>query len=165
MKVYRILSKTLSFALDADVFTLSSTRPSQEFLSKCSILDQTDKDVSTARAVAIIDRTANVPQAASTVGSACISFTGNSNYSPDVILVNEYVADDFITNLVRAVTSKKNGEISQIHSNVNSNSHSSLLKEIENNEGCKLIMSGSAGSVVEITDRYGLHVAFSMHQG
>lgn len=147
------MSKILPAALDADIFAISSTRPSAAFLSKCTLLDQADGDATGASVVAIVDRTANVSQAASTVGSSRILFKGKSSYAPDIVLVNEFVADDFIFHLVRAVTSKENPPISQSLSKAHSDSHSSVMNELENNEGCKLVMSGENGSIVEIRDR------------
>ncbi len=148
-----MVSKILPAALDADTFAISSTRPSAAFLAKCTLLDQADGDATGASVVAIVDRTANVSQAASTIGSSRISFKGKSSYAPDIVLVNEFVADDFIFHLVRAVTSKETPPISQYPSKTHSDSDPSVLKEAEDNEGCRLVNSGANGRIIEITDR------------
>jgi len=152
------VSKILPAALDADVFAIASTKPSATFLSKCTLLDQTDDEGAGAKVVAIVDRTANVSQAASTVGLSRTSFKGKSSYAPDIVLLNEFAADDFIFHLVQAVTSPMLGgkEVtSPTLVKAQFDSNSSLIKELEGNDGCKVVMSGADGSIVEIRDRYG----------
>ncbi|GKT85121.1 LOW QUALITY PROTEIN: aldehyde dehydrogenase [Colletotrichum tofieldiae] len=48
-----------------------------------------------ARAVAIVDRTADVEAAAKAITAARFGFGGQSPYAPDLVLVNEYVKKDF----------------------------------------------------------------------
>jgi len=155
-QVYSVVSKILPTALDAHVFAIASTKPSASFLSKCTLLDQTDDEGAGAKVVAIVDRTANISQAASAVGLSRTSFKGKSSYAPDIVLVNEFVADDFILHLVQAVTSPMLGGKDVTSPNpvkARLDSHSSVMKELEGNEGCKVVMSGANGSIVEIRDR------------
>ena len=151
-----MLRKILPAALDADIFAVSSTRPSAGFLSKCTLLNQTEHDGDNGNVVAIVDRTANVPRAASAVGFSRASFNGKSCYAPDVVLVNEFVADDFIFHLVHAVTSpvsKVNPSMAPRLPNVRADSHAPIMQELQSNDGCKVVMSGANGSIVEISDR------------
>jgi aldehyde dehydrogenase (NAD+) len=150
------MRKTLLVALGTDIFAISNTRPSETFLSKCTFLDQVDHDVSGAKVVAVVDRSANVAQAASIVGSSRTIFKGKSSYAPDIVLVNEFVADDFIFHLTQAVTSPVSRSIPStfLHPlKEKTESHSSIVKELEKIEGYKLVMSGANGSIVEIRDR------------
>lgn len=53
------------------------------------------------RSVAIVDRTANVDQAASAIVSAHLAYRGASPHAPDLILVNEWVKKKFVDACVR----------------------------------------------------------------
>lgn len=154
-QIYGVLCKILPPALDSDVFAICSTRPSASFLSKCNLLDQRVSEAG-AKVVAVVDRTGNISHAASVVGSSRTLFQGKSSYAPDVVLVNEFVADDFIHYLVQAITSPPSRETPGLAQNLSkapADKHSSIVKEFEGNEGCKIVMSGSNGSIVEIKDR------------
>ena len=59
-----------------------------------------------ARAIAIVDRTADVQLAAKEVTAARFSFGGTSPYAPDVILVNEFVKKDFLQAVVSECVSR-----------------------------------------------------------
>jgi len=146
------LGKILSAALDTDVFAITSTNPSATFLSKSTLLDQTDEGTG-AKVVAVVDRTANVPCAASAVGLSRTSFKGKSSYAPDIVLVNEFVVTDFIFHLVQAVTSPVLGGKDFTPPTLGKTqveSQSSTLKELEDNEGYKVLMSGAQGSIVDM---------------
>ena len=77
-----------------------------ELLSSTSTLfvDQTGKtDASNSirslpsmRSVAVVDRTANVEHAASQILAAHLAFSGQSPHAPDLIVVNEWVKQQFI---------------------------------------------------------------------
>ena len=153
--IYGILCEVLSTALDSDVFAICSTKPSASFLTKCTILDQRGDDTE-AKVVAVVDRTANIAHAASAVGSSRTLFGGKSSYGPDVVFVNEFVADDFIYHLVQAITPsvlRETAELTKSLSKTRHDNHSSFIKELESNEGCKIVLSGASGSIVEIKDR------------
>lgn len=142
--------------LDSDVFFTTNTKPPATFLSKCILLDQANDDGVDAKVVAIIDRTANISQAASIVGLSRTIFKGKSNYAPDIVLVNEFVADDFIFHLVQAVTCPMLGGKDSASPNLvkaQVGSQSSVMKDFEDNDGCRVVMSGASGSIVEIKDR------------
>ncbi|KAK7890537.1 hypothetical protein LTR67_007745 [Exophiala xenobiotica] len=161
-QVSGLLRKILPSALDADVFMISSTRPSETFLSKCHVLAQTDGDQATgsrsqlsAKVVAVVDRSANVSEAASMVGTSRVSFNGRSAYAPDIVLVNEFVADDFLFHLVQTITSPMSTTsptASQARSKTQPDTQSPTMKELENTEGLRIIMSGANGTIVEVRD-------------
>jgi len=66
-------------------------------------VDQTETQTSAAqlvsslkaRAIAIIDRSADIDTAAKAIVTARFSFQGMSPYAPDLVIVNEFVKKDF----------------------------------------------------------------------
>lgn len=155
-QVSGLLRKILPSALDSDVFAISSTRPSEDFLSKCQVVSQVEEDASSAKVVAIVDRSANVPEAASIIGTSRVTFNGRAAYAPDIVLVNEFVADDFLFHLVQAITtplSKPSSAVSQQRSKAQSDGASQIMKELESSDGVRIVMSGASGNIVEVKDR------------
>jgi len=131
-------------------------------LSKCHVLAQSDfgtddtQSKPQAKVVAVVDRTGNIPEAAMTIGASRVSFNGRSVYAPDVVLVNEFVADDFLYHLVQTVTSplsSKGPPASQHSSKTQPDGHARLLKELESNDGVRVVVSSSGGSIMEVKDR------------
>ncbi|KAJ5943298.1 hypothetical protein N7516_003466 [Penicillium verrucosum] len=57
------------------------------------------------KVVAVVDRTANINHAAEALVAAQFSFGGRSPYAPDIVLVNEYIKEQFLIALVRASVS------------------------------------------------------------
>lgn len=104
------LRTLLPRALDQNTFYLSSTRITEpaELVDSAILVDQTAEgrpsttlttqvlsSSSGARAVAVVDRTADVDLAARTIAAARFGFGGTSPYAPDLVLVNEFVKRDF----------------------------------------------------------------------
>jgi acyl-CoA reductase-like NAD-dependent aldehyde dehydrogenase len=66
-------------------------------------VDQTETNISAAqlassleaRAVAIVDRSADIDAAAKAIVTARFSFQGMSPYAPDLVIVNEFIKKDF----------------------------------------------------------------------
>ncbi|KAF3017262.1 hypothetical protein E8E15_003427 [Penicillium rubens] len=52
--------------------------------------------------VAVVDRTADINHAAEALVAARFSFGGRSPYAPDIVLVNEYIKEQFLIALVQA---------------------------------------------------------------
>ncbi|KAK4935800.1 hypothetical protein LTR10_023207 [Elasticomyces elasticus] len=161
-QVSGVLRKILPSALDADIFAISSTRPSEDFLSKCHVLAQSDDGTNDtqskpqAKVVAVVDRTANIPEAAMAIGASRVSFNGHSVYAPDVVLVNEFVADTFLYHLVQTVTSSlssKSPPVSTHPSKAQPDTHAKMLRELESNDGVRVVVSSSNGSIMEVKDR------------
>ena len=106
-----VLRSTLTDALDHNVFcTIDSV---EKDLSKWDlespfvlVVDQGEcpKDLSgrhlislvNATSLAVVDRTADVEEAARLITRARLSFGGSSSYGPDLVLVNEFVKDKFL---------------------------------------------------------------------
>ena len=165
MQVSSSLRKVLCAALDADTFAISSARASLDFLQQCSLVIQsTAGDVqglgrallspSDRRTVAVVDRTTDVEQAAQTLVKARLSYGGRSFYAPDLVLVNEFVAEEFVAALVRHVADPMSSIVSEPHVQSQSALRSqSILKETEKAKGARVVVSGTNGSVLDVHSR------------
>jgi acyl-CoA reductase-like NAD-dependent aldehyde dehydrogenase len=103
LNVDAALKDLLPKSLDPDTFCImNATLYSQEHVF---LVDQTAKSNassanqlssnSSARAIAIVDRNADIESAAKTIVKARFSFQGTSPYSPDLIIVNDYIKGEF----------------------------------------------------------------------
>jgi acyl-CoA reductase-like NAD-dependent aldehyde dehydrogenase len=108
------------------------------------------QEKSSARVAAIVDRTADVVNAAMAIGISRTAYRGSSPYAPDIVLVNEFLADDFLVHLVQAISSYKGDFLTNQRP---AKGHLQAVKEFENNESIRVIMSGANGSVVEMRNR------------
>ncbi|KFY28342.1 hypothetical protein V491_00524 [Pseudogymnoascus sp. VKM F-3775] len=104
LNVDSVLKDLLPKALDPDTFCIiNGILHGQE---NVFLIDQTAKSNvfstnqlssnSSARVIAIVDRDADIEYAAKTIVKARFSFQGTSPYSPDLIVVNEYIKGEFI---------------------------------------------------------------------
>ncbi|KAH8696272.1 Aldehyde/histidinol dehydrogenase [Talaromyces proteolyticus] len=172
-QVSAVLRAVLPKALDADIFAIIGDRISKENLSKCHVLDQTgiipaslrdggndsnSVNLHHERVVAVVDRSANIPDAASIICASRAIFNGQSVYSPALVLVNEFVADDFLFHLAQAIISpmhKQKDILSKSsHPSMGGpNGHSQIKTEFESKDNLNVIISGENGSIVEIKDR------------
>lgn len=155
--------------MDSDTFAISDERPPQKFLSSCLLVAQTEIDEPTRgstlvvpsrpslRNVAIVDRTSKIDDAAYHVASSRMSFGGRSASAPDIVLVNEFIADIFLSSLAQYITSpsssRKVASGSKIPPTSHGNSQRQALEMVKRNHGKRLVLSGINGSVVEIHDR------------
>lgn len=154
------MRKLLVDTLDADIFSVSDTRPPDDFLSRCFVLDQTkissdardreDGQIAPAGVVAIVDRTANIKDAARDIGMARLSFGGGATYAPDRVLVDEFVAEDFLSHITQAVTAPLLG--------VSKARRSAQNEQVANSAGMKTVVSGANGAIVEVIDRSALRL-------
>lgn len=101
-----ILRKVLPAALDFNTFCLTKTIKDSSVLGNATLVDQTSSgkvvsltnellSASSTRTVAVVDRTADIDLAAKAITNARFSFGGTSPYAPDLVLVNEFVKQDF----------------------------------------------------------------------
>ncbi|OBT52058.1 hypothetical protein VE04_08057, partial [Pseudogymnoascus sp. 24MN13] len=107
LKVDAILKEVLPAALDPDTFVISAKLIEDPSILLSSLLvDQTSATTTTTianslssqnkhRTIAIVDRTADIEAAAKAIVTARFKFQGASPYSPDLVIVNEYVKDEF----------------------------------------------------------------------
>lgn len=94
-------------ALDNDTFCISpTTLQDSSILESALLVDQTSNPSSSKinqliskssdRTVAVVDRAAEIESAAESIVTARFSFQGTSAYSPDLVIVNEFIKSDFI---------------------------------------------------------------------
>jgi hypothetical protein len=105
---------------------------------------------SNALVVAVVDRTANLEEAAKTLTIARMSFSGKSPYAPDIILVNEFVKKDFLQAIIRHSTqymAAENGSATEEQKRAGGAARIEL-------KGFRTITSGSNGSILDIEERY-----------
>ncbi|KAJ9603049.1 hypothetical protein H2200_012344 [Cladophialophora chaetospira] len=175
-QVSSVLRKLLSEALDADIFAISDNRPPEPFLSQCHVVTQVEEQsrpISTsassltsrpsATTVAIIDRTADIKAAAKSIALGTHLFQGRSHYAPDILFISEWVANEVLVHLVREVATptaatKRASPTANGHANgpptkPKPDIRAQALRNFESKEGCKVVVSGEHGSVVEITSR------------
>lgn len=116
-EVDAILKQLLPKFLDHDSFLLSTSRIPDQELKPCLLVDQQSpvisgaprKDVlssSTARVVAVVDRTADIDAAACCLVHARYTYQGTSPYAPDLVLVNGFVKKQFIEACMRYATTQ-----------------------------------------------------------
>jgi acyl-CoA reductase-like NAD-dependent aldehyde dehydrogenase len=102
LNIDRVLKKILPEALDSDTFYISNTTVQEP---SAFVVDQTATTAqptlnqlssnSSSRTIAIVDRAADVDLAAKAIINARFSFQGNSAYSPDLVIVNDFVKGRF----------------------------------------------------------------------
>ncbi|KAJ6013005.1 hypothetical protein N7522_003360 [Penicillium canescens] len=153
-----LLRKILPEALDNDTFTITAQRPDPSFLNKALIVDQTGESntngglvsPATARTVAIVDRTANINEAAKELVAARFALGGRSPYSPDLVLVHEFAMKPFVEAVIKHASkylAGKNGEVRSL------SRKSALLDSIQKDRSARVLVSGSNWGVVEVHDR------------
>ena len=162
------LDNEILLIVDKDSFT-------PDFKSKyCISLDlrpsagaiSTSKAIATplARTAAIVDRTADLSNAAKELVRARFSYGGGSPYAPDVVLVNEFCLQDLASAVAQHALHFLAGDIND-HGSTTVNGHvpttnvsrpqksSSLKAQLDKDQSATTIASGSRGSVVLIRDR------------
>ncbi|KAK2000353.1 hypothetical protein LX36DRAFT_689478 [Colletotrichum falcatum] len=102
-----ILRTVLPRALNQNAFCITKKIADADLLQQAILVDQTNRSplpsvrannlvsANAARTVAIVDRTADIEAAAKAITAARFSFSGQSPYAPDLVLVNEFVKKDF----------------------------------------------------------------------
>ncbi|KAK0115742.1 hypothetical protein ONS95_000002 [Cadophora gregata] len=127
LNIDRVLKKILSEALDIDTFYISNS-PVQE--PTAFIVDQTStvsqptlnqlSSNASSRTIAIVDRAADIDLAAKTIVNARFSFQGSSAYSPDLVIVNDFVKAKFTESCIQYAskfhTKKSNSRRHQVAS-------------------------------------------------
>lgn len=160
------MEKVLSSSLDADIFAVASLKPTDaSFLASCIQVSQEGikEDAqslkvlspSVAPVLAIVDRTANLEDAAEALLTARFSFNGTSPYVPDVVLVNEFVKKDFLNAVVRKSIDFMTGRHGNGFSDEkgSNGSRKQPTDDLSGKKGVNIITSGSNGTIAEIFDR------------
>jgi acyl-CoA reductase-like NAD-dependent aldehyde dehydrogenase len=106
---------------------------------------------SALRAVAVVDRSSNLKSAAAALVTARFSFGGRSSYAPDLVLVNEFVLDEFVDLVVR--------EAAGIFSRGGSTIASAEMRRRDASEndfrddGAVVVVSGDCGTILNVKSR------------
>ena len=173
-------------ALDKDTIAIVDLEPEASFLSKCTIVNghSSDKQIpisttlhspSEARVVAIVDRSADIPSAAHEIVKARIAWGGRSPYAPDLVLVNEFVIQQFTQAVVGQLTKVlatsvpgyKASQVAPYEGTVGSSANGAAkhasprparrdgdLSEKDRNEaGASIVLSGEKGAVLNVSKR------------
>lgn len=151
--------KLLSESLVPDIFEVVSANVQCEE-PNCVQVVQTETGLahqptvllspSSALAVAVVDRTANLEEAAKTLTTARMTFNGKSPYAPDLILVNEFVKREFLQAVIRhsiQYMAAENGTAIEAQKRAGG----AVRAETK---GFRTITSGSNGSILDVEDRY-----------
>ncbi|KAJ4388997.1 hypothetical protein N0V93_006459 [Gnomoniopsis smithogilvyi] len=107
-----ILRALLTQALDVNTFAILKGSGEDLEIEGLNLVDQTDQTSSSnhlksstkSRCVAIVDRSADIDAAAKAITTARFSFGGDSPYAPDLVLVNEFVKQEFFEACSRYAT-------------------------------------------------------------
>ncbi|KAI9930236.1 hypothetical protein ASPWEDRAFT_35534 [Aspergillus wentii DTO 134E9] len=167
MALPAVLRKILPQSLDNDAFAISEERPDPSFLSKVFTIFQNDSSdflsekrlVSPIndRTVAVVDRTANIPEAAQALVGSRFAFGGRSPYSPDVVLVHEFAIKAFAEAVIQHSSkylAGQNGEARQTEGTTRRSSPGpSLLDAAQRDQGVRVLVSGTSWGVIEVQDR------------
>ena len=160
-----LLRKILPGAMDKDTFGVVESKPSDEdWISRqCVVIDgkyepatHTSHSVLSAppsSTIAVVDRTSNVSEAAQQLVRARFSFRGSSPYSPDIVLVNEFVLEEFCSCAAKHVTEHLGSNMPNENIRTSkTKSDTELQRELQKSSATRLI-SGSRGSIVLVQER------------
>jgi acyl-CoA reductase-like NAD-dependent aldehyde dehydrogenase len=106
-----------------------------------------------------VDRTAQVDDAAQAIVRARFSRRGSSPYAPDVVLVNEFVLEEFLTCLLHHLPpymAHENGtpDKSSKHEQHRLSSEGQRILDVaEKSEGMRVVVRGTNGNIISVQDR------------
>ncbi|THW90421.1 aldehyde dehydrogenase PutA [Aureobasidium pullulans] len=111
---------------------------------------------SSARVVALVDRSSDIVSAASSIVQARTAFGGNSVYAPDIVLVNEFAMKEFVQAakiaLSESIEETKGQDItaSQTASKI---AGIGLTEKELRDSGADVVMRGDLGTIAIVEDR------------
>jgi hypothetical protein len=159
LEVEKLLRSIVQQNMDKDAFVIVDQRPTEDkFYTEQIIIVAADQDRDfhsngpskllkspSSRAVAVVDRSADISKAAKDIVRARFRFSGKSPYAPDLVLVNEFALEQFCQAAVRCLTQ----DLSEW---VNSNSTSKLQARGVSQEellaaGATTLVTGASGSI------------------
>nr|OQO17170.1 hypothetical protein B0A51_15374 [Rachicladosporium sp. CCFEE 5018] len=151
-----LLKQAIGKAVDPDAIAVIDDDVSDEaHLAEATIVDQkSDPQASLrvnvlasrgrSRVVAVVDRTADVDAAARCLVRARLAYNGRSSYAPDLIIVNEFVKKPFFEAAARHINA---------YSDAGPSRRATASKQTEACPSSKVVASGDAGLVVDISSR------------
>jgi len=107
----------------------------------------------TAMTVAVVDRTANLEQAARSIVTARFSFDGKSPYAPDLVLVNEYVKKKFISEVLRC-TAEHFGDRQEGQKSGSDENTKKMIDMAKEDAGTTSIVSSSRSTILSVDKRF-----------
>lgn len=172
-QVSDVLKKTLEDAVDTDILEFAEFTAIESDVPEGSyhiLQDDSDSGSSVdklsapskARVIAVVDRSADIQNAAKAIAAARLSFSGSSPYAPDAVLVNEFVKKEFLNALLEASFTFMSGDhaIGDGHTNGNGasekNSKSSdnqWVDQLRKENSGTVVTSGSSGTVLNVEKR------------
>lgn len=163
-----ILRQVLQGSLDKDTFDISQQIINDsEFLGESTQVIQDGKVFDTPSrnqlvsnvesiTAAIVDRTANLDEAAKDLINARFAFNGKSPYAPDIVFVNEFVKKDFLQALVRQSIAAGEG-VRELGTAEKQKSKETGLKELiadlQRNGDVRIVTQESSRAIVDIKQR------------
>jgi hypothetical protein len=158
-----VVGKVLREALDPGILELVSA-DAESAEPNCVLVVQTEygaanqanvlRSPCNSLTVAVVDRTANLDEAAKALTSARMTFGGTSPYAPDIILVNEFVKKDFLEAVIKHSIQYMAAESSTA---TKTQQRLSLDRRAAppraEQKGFRTITSGSNGSILEVEER------------
>jgi hypothetical protein len=165
-----ILKNVLIAALDQDTFQISPFRLENDLLPQIDLLvDQTNSSIpaltkslvssANLRTIAVVDRTGDVELAAKAITLTRMSPNCASPYSPDLVIVNEYIGESFGIACLRYAKSISSSTGTQVHS-IGGEKSQEAFKKAESNGSVKIHrVKGVDFTVVELLDPYASSLA------
>ncbi|RWA04712.1 hypothetical protein EKO27_g10395 [Xylaria grammica] len=159
-----LITKLLRESLDPGIFETVSTKAEDESINvvyvnqngaadggKSNTLDSPSSSLT----IAIVDRSADIEEAAESLINARFAFNGTSPYAPDVVLVNEFAKKEFLRAVLKHalehLTEDCDGEAERPARH--RRSRNEVTTEGLTQKGFQTLISRSNGDVVEIADR------------
>lgn len=158
----------LSSTLDRDTFVIVDKKIELDALPKNCVrlfgssepdmkLSRTDLAPPSTRSLAIVDRYADMRQAAMSILRARFSFAGQAPLAPDVILVNEFRIKEFCTAIAEFTSKYFATQLDSNDQMAPRGADKSRATRITSHEldraGAEVVISGSKGVVARISDR------------
>lgn len=123
---------------------------------------------SSARVVALVDRSSDVVSAASSIVQARTAFGGNSVYAPDIVLVNEFAMKEFVQAakiaLSEFIEETKGQDITASPTSFKIAGFGLSEKEL-GDSGAYVVMRGDLGTIAIVEDRYWIVCASGICHG
>ncbi len=151
--------------MDKDTFAVVERKPSQQdfFMQNCVVVDGRSSQITheahsvinapSSRTVAVVDRTSNIDGAARELVRARFSFRGSSSYSPDVVLVNEFILSEFCSAAARYATNHIGPNIADAKTKASQRKGNTDLQNEVQKSGAITLVSGSRGSIILLQER------------
>jgi len=101
------------------------------------------------RVIAVVDRTANVADAAISLVRSRFAFGGRSPYAPDLVLVNEFSKQEFLT-----VAAQTGVQLMAAKEHAGGQREmQDFVAMFQKEKGVRIVTSGSGGVILDATNR------------